>query len=122
VRRITGAERLLDLGVYYDNIQNMADLGRVTGFDWDAGNERKSVDKHQVSQAEAEQLFLHEPLLIIEDMAHSQTEARYHALGQTATGRLFHATFTLRAEATKIRVISVRDMSRRERRGYEQAS
>jgi len=100
----------------------MIDLRRIIGFDWDAGNERKNADTHQVSQAEAEQLFFGEPLVITEDISHSQQETRYHALGQTAGGRLLHATFTLRFEGEKIRIISVRDMSRRERRLYEHAS
>ncbi len=100
----------------------MIELQRITGFDWDTGNERKNADSHQVSQAEAEQLFFHEPLLITVDTSHSQQEARYHALGQSAAGRLLHATFTFRFEGTKIRIISARDMSRRERRLYEQAS
>jgi len=100
----------------------MIELRRITGFDWDAGNARKSVDKHAVSQPEAEQLFFRKPLWIAVDMRHSQQEERFHALGQTAAGRLLHVTFTLREEGTKIRIISARDMSRRERRLYEQAS
>ena len=61
----------------------MMDLVRIIGFQWDAGNARKSADKHGVTQAEAEQLFLNEPLLIINDAAHSPSEARCHALGRT---------------------------------------
>jgi uncharacterized DUF497 family protein len=34
----------------------MIDWAAVTGFDWDGGNARKSVAKHDVSQAEAEQI------------------------------------------------------------------
>ena len=39
-------------------IYNMLDLAQVEGFDWDEGNSRKSVEKHDVSQAEAERLTL----------------------------------------------------------------
>lgn len=99
----------------------MIDLQRITGFDWDTGNERKNADSHQISQAEAEQLFFHQPLLITVDTSHSWQEARYHALGQSAAGRLLHVAFNLRFEDTKIRIISARDMSRREGRSYEQA-
>jgi uncharacterized DUF497 family protein len=35
----------------------MIDLNKITGFDWDTGNARKSEDKHEVSMAEAEQFF-----------------------------------------------------------------
>ena len=40
----------------------MIDWRRLVGFDWDAGNERKSADKRRVSQAEAEQTFFNQPL------------------------------------------------------------
>jgi uncharacterized protein len=97
----------------------MIDWARVVGFDWDAGNERKSADKHGVSQTEAEQAFFHRPLLVLEDERHSASELRFHALGRTEAGRLLHVTFTLRGDATLIRVISARDMSARERTVYE---
>ena len=66
----------------------MIDWARIEGFDWDEGNSRKNVDKHGVSQAEAEQVFFNDPLLVIEDARHSEREARLHALGRTDTGRL----------------------------------
>ena len=97
----------------------MIDLGRVEAFDWDAGNSRKSADKHGVSRAEAEQPFFNEPLLLLRDDRHSDAEPRYHALGRTDDGRLLHITFTLRADGRLIRVISARDMHRRERARYE---
>lgn len=94
---------------------------RITGFDWDQGNERKSSEKHTVSQFEAEEVFFNEPLLLLPDPKHSQEEPRYHALGRTDSCRALHITFTLRASGTLIRVISARDMHRKERRVYEQA-
>ncbi|MFQ5487326.1 MAG: BrnT family toxin [Gammaproteobacteria bacterium] len=100
----------------------MIDWTQVTGFDWDQGNARKSVDKHGVSQAEAERIFFNEPLLVLPDLKHSsQKEPRYHALGTTDGSRLLHITFTLRASGTLIRVISARDMHRKESIYYEQA-
>ena len=98
----------------------MIDWARIEGFDWDEGNSRKSVDKHGVSQAEAEQIFFNEPLLVVEDARHSASEARFHALGCTDAGRLLHVSFTLRHDDTLIRVISARSMHRRERHRYEQ--
>lgn len=99
----------------------MINWAQVTGFDWDEGNSRKSVEKHGVSQSEAEAIFFNDPLLVLEDAKHSQTEARYHALGETDDARLLHITFTLRQGGTLIRVISARDMHRKERAIYEQA-
>jgi uncharacterized DUF497 family protein len=90
---------------------------KITGFEWDKGNEQKNV-KHGVTPAEAEQIFLNEPLVVLDDLKHSDNEQRYHALGQTGEGRLLHITFTIRT--TMIRVISARDMHRKERAIYEQ--
>lgn len=98
----------------------MIDLARIAGFDWDAGNARKN-EKHGVSTAEAEQVFFNAPLLLLDDEKHSQRESRHHALGRTDEGRLLHLTFTLRKAASLIRVISARDMHRKERTIYEQA-
>ena len=98
----------------------MIDLDRVVGFQWDLGNSHKSTDKHGISQAEAEQVFANEPLLLVEDVAHSRLEPRFHALGITQVGRRLHVTFTLREANTLIRVISARSMSRKERTRYEQ--
>jgi uncharacterized protein len=98
----------------------MINWHQIIGFEWDAGNARKSVDKHSVGQAEAEQIFLNEPLLITPDQKHSRSEFRLHALGRTDEGRLLHITFTLRQSEMHIRIISARDMSRKERSHYEQ--
>ena len=100
----------------------MIDFSRVTGFDWDAGNERKNVDSHRVSQAEAEQVFFNQPLIVTPDDKHSDDELRVRALGITNTGRLLTMIFTLRAGGELIRVISARDMHRKERKEYEQAT
>lgn len=98
----------------------MIDWKRIVGFDWAAGNARKSVEKHDVSQAEAEQVFFNEPLLTVSNTRRSASEPRIHALGRTDDGRLLHITFTLRENETKLRVISTRDMNRKERSYYEQ--
>ena len=99
----------------------MIDLDRIIGFDWDLGNDRKN-DRHGVSRSEAEQVFFDPALLIVVDERHSVAEPRFHGLGSTAAGRLLHVTFTLRFERTKLRVISARDASRKERTYYEQAT
>ena len=98
----------------------MFELPSILGFEWDKGNARKN-DKHGVSMAEAEQLFFNAPLLLLEDARHSQQEPRFHALGHTDQRRLLHISFTLRAGGTLIRVISARDMHRKEKVIYAQA-
>lgn len=97
----------------------MIDLAKISSFDWDDGNARKN-DKHGVSSAEAEQVFFNEPLLLVVDTKHSLSETRFHALGKTDEGRALHITFTLRHDGRKIRVISARDMHKKERTIYEQ--
>ena len=101
----------------------MFDLKQIIGFDWDDGNARKSAEKHNVSQPEAEQVFFNQPLLILPDIKHSQQETRFHALGKTDDKRHLHITFTVRIKAgiQLIRIISARDMHRKERSKYEQA-
>lgn len=98
----------------------MIDWAQVTGFDWDEGNARKSAEKHNVSQAEAEQVFFNQPLLVLVDEKHSRDEVRFHALGKTDADRFLHITFTLRSADSLIRIISARDMHHKEKDIYEQ--
>ncbi|MBN4054045.1 BrnT family toxin [Haliea sp. AH-315-K21] len=97
----------------------MVDLAQIEGFDWDDANTLKITEKHNVMPSEAERIFFNEPLLLMDDFKHSQREQRFHALGITDDRRLLHVTFTLRAKGTLIRVISARDMHRKERKIYE---
>lgn len=62
------------------------------------------------------------PLLLLDDAKHSDQEPRFHALGKTDQERLLHIAFTLRDAGTKIRVISARDMHRKERVIYAQTN
>ncbi len=98
----------------------MLDLARIDGFDWDDGNSRKNLDRHGVTQSEAEQVFTDPDLLIFVDTEHSQQEERFQAYGATSVGRKLDVSFTLRHDGTLIRVISARGMSRRERARYDE--
>jgi uncharacterized DUF497 family protein len=99
----------------------MIDLSAVIGFEWDDRNARKNA-RHGVSMAETEQVFFKSPLLLLSDSKHSESEPRMHALGKRTAGRRLHITLTLRVGGTMIRVISARDMHRKERMIYEQAT
>ena len=99
----------------------MIDWRQITGVDRGVVCERKSIEKHEVSRFEAEQVFFNQPLLVLADQKHSQNEARYHALGKSNDVRLLHIIFTLRSADTLIRVISARDTHRKERNIYEQS-
>jgi uncharacterized DUF497 family protein len=96
------------------------DLTRIVGFDWDAGNARKN-EKHGVTQAEVEQIFFRQPLIVALDVIHSNVEVRYHALGRADDERWLQVTFTLRGGDTLIRPISARAMHRKEKPIYAAA-
>lgn len=85
-------------------------------FDWDEGNIDKNELKHGVSNKEIEQVFTHQPL-VSKDLKHSNKETRFQALGETDQKRLLFISFTIRDD--KVRVISARDMSKKERVNYE---
>ena len=92
-------------------------LSKCTGFDWDDGNSQKIWTKHRVAPSECEQSFFHRPLIVADDEKHSQKETRHYALGQTDRNRCLFIVFTIRHNL--IRVISARDMNRKERTVYE---
>src|SRR5207247_11207650 len=91
----------------------------VLGFQWDEGNSSKNWARHEISQTEAEQIFVTRPVVVIGDVAHSRTEARYFSFGRTDGGRLLTVVFTVRGQ--QLRVISARQISRRDRRSYDGA-
>ena len=95
----------------------MLDFRAISGFDWDAGNRDKNRHKHGVTTSECEEVFFNLPFLSQPDLEHSKAEARYFILGQTNSGRHLFIAFTIRND--KIRVISARDMSRKETEIYE---
>src|ERR1700728_1342740 len=76
--------------------------------------EGQTWEKHRVAFWESEELFFNQPLLLVEDVKHSRKEERFYALGKTDAERYLFAVFTVRNK--HIRVISVRDMSRKERK------
>ena len=73
-----------------------------------------------MSQGEAEQVFFNRPLVVVEGEQRTEFTQRYYALSQTDARRLLFIVFTIRDDL--IRVISVRPMSRRERKVYEHAT
>ena len=95
----------------------LEELGKVKGFDWNKGNVDKNWKKHQVNYRESEEVFFNKPLLINHDDIHSTKEKRYQCLGKTDNERLLFISFTVRKN--KIRIISARDQSKKERKQYE---
>jgi uncharacterized DUF497 family protein len=97
---------------------DLGQLSACSGFEWDEGNSEKNWAKHRVTRSECEQIFFNLPFVAADDLKHSQDEPRYYALGQTDKGRKLFVAFTIRSGL--IRVISVRDMNRTERRIYNE--
>jgi uncharacterized DUF497 family protein len=92
-------------------------IASCTGFDWDDSNIYKNWGKHNVSPVECEQVFFNLPIMIKHDIEHSNDETRYFVLGLTDSHRRLLIVFTIRNN--QIRVISARDMTKREVRVYE---
>jgi uncharacterized DUF497 family protein len=91
-------------------------LAECIGFEWDEWNSGKNWEKHRVTPEEAEDVFFHDPFVMMSDRVHSAREKRYAVLGQTGAARKLFVIFTIRRRL--IRVISVRDMNRRESEEY----
>ncbi|MEK7127195.1 MAG: BrnT family toxin [Patescibacteria group bacterium] len=81
-------------------------IPKPVAFDWDDGNINKNKISHGVEFAECEQVFLNEPIKILE-------QVRYVAFGKTDSGRELTIVFELKKD--KIRVISARDRNKKEK-------
>ncbi len=97
----------------------MIDFTDIVGFDWDEGNINKNQIKHGVSYKEAEEVFRNEPLIMAE-AKNTANENRYQSLGITNKKELLSVIFTIRKN--KIRVISARNQSRKEKDFYYEKS
>jgi len=93
-------------------------LSFAEDFEWNEGNINKNWERHRVSHIECEEIFFNRPIIVKKDEPHSTSEDRYFVLGKTDAGRLLFIVFTLRGN--KIRIISARDMNRKERKIYEE--
>jgi uncharacterized DUF497 family protein len=91
---------------------------KLAGFQWEEGNTHKNLLKHHVEDWECEQVFFNEPLLVLDDPKHSLVEKRWAAFGRTDGERLLVVIFTKRGKL--LRVISAREMNRKERTFYEE--
>ena len=95
-------------------------LPEVIEFIWDRGNEEKIKRSHNVEWWECEEVFLNFPLYLSPDVKHSEHEERFYAFGHSQANRLLMIVFTIRHK--KIRVISGRDMNKKERKMYHEES
>ncbi len=94
------------------------DFYNFLGFQWDRGNIDKNLIKHNVENWECEQVFFNKPILVLEDPRHSLSEKRWAAFGKTDADRLLVVVFTKRGNL--LRVISARDLNKKEKQYYEE--
>jgi uncharacterized DUF497 family protein len=92
-------------------------LAVCIGFDWDEANAVKNWERLRVTPEEAEDVFFHDPFVMRSDPSYSKNEKRYWVLGKTARERRLFVAFTIRGKL--IRIISARDMNRRENEEYQ---
>lgn len=95
------------------------DFPEIIGYEWDKGN-LEHIKKHNVLYTECEEVFLNKPLVVLFDEGHSGYEKRYKIFGITAGGRTISLAVTVRKN--KIRVITARDQSKKERMAYEEVT
>ena len=90
-------------------------------FDWDEGNSGKNSKKHGVADTECEEVFFDENKVVYKDQLHTEQEDRFILLGKTKDSRLLYVVFTFRY-GSKVRVISARDVERKEVHLYEKGT
>jgi uncharacterized protein len=88
-------------------------------FDWDPDKARRNVEKHQVSFQEAATVFDDPLSSTFPDSQHSSGEARWVIIGQSQDGRVLFVAHADRGNLT--RIISAREVTRREQRIYEES-
>jgi uncharacterized DUF497 family protein len=89
-------------------------------YEWDPGKDRTNREKHGVSFAEASTVFLDPLHVTVFDERHSIGEFRFRTIGYTSTNQLVIVAHTDRED--RIRIITAREATARERRQYEQES
>lgn len=86
-------------------------------FEWDKWNVDKNWIKHKVTNREAEDVFIINQFLLLEDELHSVSENRYFVIGLNRENKILTLIITLRGH--RVRVISARPANKKERIFYE---
>lgn len=98
----------------------MITLPKPLEFLWDEGNRKKNEKKHGVRDQEAEEAFFDKDKVTFPDRLHSGREERFRIVGKTSHQRLLFVVFTIRRR--NIRIISARDINKKEVSLYEKAA
>jgi uncharacterized DUF497 family protein len=89
-------------------------------FEWDENKAASNLRKHGVTFEEAVTVFADPYLLLTEDAKHSEQEEREWAIGEAENGKILVIVFTMRRE--RVRIVSARKATRRERKKYEEGN
>ena len=87
-------------------------------FEWDPKKAQQNIKKHDISFDEASTAFRDPLSVTIDDPLHSDSEERFVLIGQSVRGRLLVVVHTEKSD--RIRIISARLATRKERLGYEE--
>ena len=87
-------------------------------FEWDTRKAESNLKKHSVSFTEAGTVFGDEFTITVSDPDHSEDEDRLITIGWSDRRRLLIVSHTDRAD--KIRIISARELTKAERKEYEE--
>lgn len=85
-------------------------------FEWDEWNVKKNWVRHKTTDKDCEEVFTDPRKRILPDVFHSKKEKRFILIGSTFDARVLYVAFTIRNK--RIRVISARDLNRKERNLY----
>lgn len=88
-------------------------------FEWDSDKAASNLTKHKVSFDEASTVFTDPLARLFFDPEHSTDETREIIVGHSVLNRLLLVSFTERGR-DRVRIISARPATRKERRGYEE--
>jgi uncharacterized protein len=91
-------------------------------YEWDNAKALSNLNKHGITFDQAATVFLDSLALTVFDSTHSQDEERWFTLGYAANGMLLavaHTYQTIGSTSARVRIISARSASKRERRFYE---
>ncbi|MCX5657432.1 MAG: BrnT family toxin [Candidatus Omnitrophica bacterium] len=103
----------------YNGVYTMRINLEALEFEWDQWNAGKNK-KHNVADSESEEVFFDGHKTMLRDVLHSHREERFILLGKTKKARLLFLVFTRRGK--KIRIISARDLNKKETHLYEKAA
>lgn len=95
---------------------------RLLDIVWDDAKAQSNLAKHGVTFAQAATVMLDPLALTVFDEVHSETEERWFTLGQSSEGRFLAVAHTyqmLDTNMARVRLISAREATRRERQQYE---